>query len=153
MKKYFLLISILTFVACEKDKGSIDVSIISNFIIMDPHERSADGNDVVQDTVYYYFKENNEMTKIRFNYSLINDKVSLESKDTVECVYYAESNHLYMTTDWEKENDYLVPSFGRNENEWVVLKLDSDTLIVDRYLNGTERSKVGRIGFCVLKKE
>lgn len=152
MKKIILLLSILTFIACEKEKEAIDISMIKNYVIMDPYEGIDHVNIDLPDTVYYYFKENNKMTKIRFNYSLINDTIALESKDTLECIYYADSNHLFMTVDWDKQ-DRLDPIFGRDNNEWVVLKLNSDTLIVDLYQNGEKRIKVGHYGFSVLEKE
>jgi len=152
MKKIILLLSILTFIACQKEKEAIDISMIKNYIIMDPYEAWTNADDVIQDTVYYHFKENNKMTKIRFNYSMINDTISLESKDTVECIYYAESNHLFMTVDWDNQ-EYIALSFGKDNNEWVVLELNTDTLIVDLYQNGTERIKVGHYGFSVLEKE
>lgn len=150
MKYLILTLSILTFVACEKNKESIDISIIKNYIIMDPFEESVIIGDLIQDTVFYHFKDEGKMTKIRLNYSLIDNKIALESKDTVECIYYIDSNHLFMTTDWESI-DYLVPMFGKDNNEWVVLKLNSDTLIIDHYQNGEKRIKVGHYGFSVLE--
>jgi hypothetical protein len=42
-----------------------------------------------------------------------------------------------------------IPRFGKESNEWVILELNSDTLIVDHYFNGF---KVGHYGFYVLEK-
>lgn len=148
MKYLILTLSILTFVACEKDKESIDISIITNYIIMDPFEESVIIGDLIQDTVFYHFKDDGKMTKIRFNYSLIDNKIALESKDTVKYIYYIDSNSLFMKTDYEG----IYPNFGIDNNEWVVLRLNSDTLIVDLYQNGEKRVKVGHYGFSVLEK-
>lgn len=88
MKYLILSLSLLAFVACEKEKESIDISIIKSYIIMDPFEESGIVGDLIQDTVFYNFKDDGKMTKIRLNYSLIDNEISLESKDTVDCIYY-----------------------------------------------------------------
>lgn len=127
MKKIILLFSILAFIACENENEPIDISMIKNYIIMDPYEGIDYINIDLPDTVYYHFKENNRMTKIRLNYSMIDDAITLESKDTVECIYYADSNHLFMTVDWDNQ-EYLIRNFGKDNNEWVVLNPDGNAM-------------------------
>jgi len=140
---------LVTFLSCEKEDNAIDARLLKNYIIMDPFEDAGSLNDVAQDTVYYFFKENDKMTKICLNYSMVDEEIILESRDTVECLYYTESNHVFMTVDWENET-MLVPGFGKDNNEWAIVKLSSDTLVVDWFQNGESRIKVGRVGFSVI---
>jgi hypothetical protein len=153
MKQYLLIFTILIFVACEKDKESIDISEIKKYVIIDTSLDGSDVNNMIQDTVLYYFNENNKMNKISLNYSLVNGKISLKSKDTVEYIYNTKSNHLYMSIDWTEYGfDYVWITNG-DADEWVVLELNSDTLIVDKYSNQGRRSKKGQCGFSVLERK
>ena len=152
MKKLLALLVLVTFLSCGKEENVIDASLLRNYVIMDPFEKAHSWNSDAQDSVYYLFKDNGKMTKIRLNYSLVDEEIILESRDTVECLYYTEANHVFMTVDWDNVT-MLIPNFGKDDNEWVILKMSSDTLVVDWFQNGVSRTKVGRVGFCVLGKE
>jgi hypothetical protein len=136
---------LFTIIGCEKDE-TIDASQIINYVVMDPFEGSIEFGDAIQDTVYYYFNDNNKMLKIRYDYALIQGDVKLDKIDSVNCIYYVSENHLSMTIE---TTDFYVPYFGKDFNEWKILELNSDTLIIDQYFNGT---KVGHFGFCVFEK-
>ena len=129
-------------IACDKNQNeTLDISNITDYIIMDPFDQTISPNDTIPDTVYYNFKENGKMIK------------TLNGNYSVDCVYLIrKSNHLFMTIDWEIPK--VVVMFGKESNEWEVLKLNSDTMIVDRYYNydGSKREKIGHYGFKVLKK-
>ncbi|GAO29935.1 hypothetical protein [Geofilum rubicundum] len=149
MKIFLTLLVLVILLSCEKEDHQIDARLLKNYVIMDPYEDAVSFDDVAQDTVYYFFKENDKMTKVRLNYSLVDDAIILESRDTVECLYYTESNHVFMTVDWDNET-MPVPGFGKDFNEWAIVKLNSDTLVVDWFQNGESRIKVGRVGFSVI---
>jgi len=134
--KCILLITcgVLCLLGCEKDETP-NIDAITNVVIIDPYEDSYDNEGQLQlpyDTVCYYFNPDNKMKKVLFDYGISDGKAYLDRKVEVEGVYYVEANHLFMNTMNEGQ---LQVQFGKDTNEWEVLKFTSDTLIVNRYFN------------------
>ena len=147
MKHLTPLLIIISLISCEKEDNKINVQIgdIQNYTFIDPNESS----DNIPDTVHYDFKANNKMTMILYDYELKQTSVELEKIDTAQCIYYLENNSIFATYDYENFN--LIHGFGLVNQEWEILELTSDTMIVDFY-SINQRLRVGHAGFIVEKK-
>ena len=136
-------------ISCEKDNSlTLHYSDFDNLTLMDPYE-DYNFNNVAQDTVYYFFKADSSLTKIRYDYSIENNQVYLEKMDTIECIFYLNGNSLVTTSFKLDETINLSPQFGKDYAEWKVLTLNVDTMIVDAYAFSEQHTKVGHWGFSV----
>ncbi len=144
MKVFITLLFITLLMSCEKEDDRINIQIedIINYTFIDPNEDP--GN--IPDTVYYDFKPDNKMTKILYDYELNNTSIELVKIDTIQCIYFLENNSLFTTYDLSEPT--LINGFGINNLEWNILKLNSDTMIIDLYTINV-RQKVGHRGFIV----
>ena len=117
MKKIFYCMIVVVLLACE-DEEVLNISRITDYVIMDPFEDSYDENGQLQvsyDTVYYYFHADNKMSKVLLDYSFIDNQAHLEQRVEVVGEYYAESNHLFMNTlmdEFKKELEITAHNNG-----------------------------------------
>jgi hypothetical protein len=83
MKNFIALLFIISLISCKEENDDFKVQIedIQNLTIIDPYESHED----IPDTVYYYFKANNKMTKILYDYELNGSLIA----------YSAESGHPF----------------------------------------------------------
>lgn len=145
----FLTITLLT--SCvDKSETNILLDDIQYLSLMDAFELNDDVNDLIQDTVFYHFGIHREMMKIRFDYEEENGKVILSRIDSVKIEYFLDGNSLFMH---RHPDDQLrnIPTFGKDNAEWVITKLTADTMIVDAYLDYGKygRNYFGHWGFSV----
>lgn len=148
--KYIFILILLPLLACNNN-NTIPLDTITTYTIIDPHEESFDFNgQLIQpfiDTVFYQFQENGLLVKTLHDYSVIDDKIILEQSYTVEREYLIDKNRIFI---YPPSDLALTHSFGKDHHQWEVLKLNSDTMIVDLYQN---KLRVGHCGFVVSPNE
>lgn len=143
--KRISLIVLISMLGCKKE-DNFSAENLYNLKIMDPNDTYSI-IEPVNDTIYYFFQPNGEMIKIGYDYSIKSGTIKLVSVDTIKCVYILDKDILYMKLALSEYNK-LLPSFGKDECQWEILKLNSDTMIVNLY---AQKKKVGHCGFKVLK--
>ncbi len=136
--------------ACSKD-DTLSLDALPSYTIIDPNEESFDFNgQLIQpfiDTVFYQFQENGILVKTLHDYSETDGTMQLEQAYTVEREYLIDKNRIFIVPPTEIK---LTPSFGKDHYQWEVLKLNSDTMIVDFYQNHVH---TGHYGFSLRPKE
>lgn len=143
--KGILFVVLMSILGCKKE-NYFDVENLYNLKFFNSYETYA-LVEPVNDTIYYWFQPNGEMLKIGRDYSIKNGAVKLTSIDTIKYSYWMDKDFLY----WHlhpSENGKLLPIFGQDNGEWKILKLNSDTMVVDLYY---QKKKFGHMGFKALK--
>lgn len=143
--KSLWFIALISMLGCKKE-NNFNPESLSNLKIMDPYDTYS-LIEPVSDTIYYLFQPNGEMMKIGHNYSIQNGVTKLINVDTIRHVYILDENYLYMNVHPSHYNQ-LIPVFGKDKLQWEILKLNSDTMIVNLY---AQKKLVGHCGFKVLK--
>jgi hypothetical protein len=156
MKKLLPLLLLLVVTSCKKDE-TVSLDSINDYIIVDPYEFSdsqdiqfdKDGNPIIYyiDTVFYEFKEDGMVILTLHDYELKEEQLTLKQKLDDQYKYQIEGNRIII---FPKTNTiHMSVSFGKVLNQWEVLKLNADTMIVDLYQNKTH---AGHCGFSVMPK-